>query len=108
MVDGLRHASGAVPGAPAGFSVSPDEGGVLLFGDVDVEADVRSSHDMARPGVQQDVGRVQSPYGNKAHAVSDNTHKHTLRSRDTEVSSQGTRQRTPWTVITGHTHSHTI
>lgn len=82
MIDGLRYASGAVPGAPGGFSVAPHEGRVLLFGDVDVEAGVWSAHDVARPRVQQDVGRVQSPHGNKAHAIPVDTHEHTLRSGD--------------------------
>lgn len=46
-----------------------DEGWVLLFGDVDVVACVRGSHDVARARVQQDALVVLPLYADQTHAV---------------------------------------
>lgn len=59
MVDGLVNSPGiSSRAAPRWLSLAPDKRRVLLFGEVDVEAGVRGPHDVAGPGVEQDVGGV--------------------------------------------------
>lgn len=70
VVDGLVHSPGiSSRAAPRWLPLAPDKRRVLLFGDIDVKACVRGSHDVAGAGVQQDVGGVQSAYSDQTYSI---------------------------------------
>lgn len=70
MVDGLVDSPGISPhAAPWWLPLAPHKCWVLFFGDIDVKAYVRGSHDVAGTRVQKDVGGIQSAYSNQTHSI---------------------------------------